>query len=60
MPTPCNNVQAVCTAFAIHAPARDVAPSVCHYISPEDMSGTCMADHECVVASEHFGYGWGT
>jgi hypothetical protein len=50
----------ICVAFAIHAPARDQPPTVCHYISPQDMSGTCMHDHSCITQRENFGRGWGT
>ena len=50
----------VCVAFAIHARTRDEPPTVCHYISPADMPGSCQSDHTCIIASENFGYGWGT
>ena len=42
----------ICVAFAIHASARDQPPSVCHYISPEDLTGTCMHDKSCIVVSQ--------
>eukprot|EP01046_Picozoa_sp_COSAG06_P006713 COSAG06_NODE_319_length_17585_cov_7.462466_4_plen_1588_part_00 len=51
---------AVCVAFAIHARTRDASPQVCHYISPEDLPGSCQQDHSCIVGRSNFGNGWGT
>ena len=50
----------VCVAFAIHARTRDAPPTVCHYIGPEDMPGSCMNDFSCIIGGENFGNGWGT
>jgi hypothetical protein len=51
---------AVCSAFAIYAKTREDSPTECHYITAEDMPSTCMRDHDCMVATDNFGYGWGT
>ena len=51
---------AVCSAFAIRSRTREDAPTECHYITSEDMPGTCMQSFDCIVDTENFGYGWGT